>query len=68
MMADYISIHCDNRSVINLSLNLVDYNRTKHIKIRHDFVKVHVSKNFITLKFIDLINQLADIFTKCLSF
>ena len=41
--------------------------RTKHIEIRHHFLRDHAQKGDITLEFISIKDQLADIFTKPLS-
>ena len=62
-----ISIKCDNTSTINLSKNLIQHSRTKHIDIRHHFLCDHVQNGDISLEFIDTNNQLADIFTKPLN-
>jgi len=61
---DHIPIRCDNTSAINLSKNLVQHSRTKHIEIRHHFLRDHVQKGDCVLEFVDTKNQLADIFTK----
>ena len=63
----HISIKCDNTSAINLSKNLIQHSRTKHIDIRHHFLRDHVKNGNISLEFFDLNNQLADIFTKPLN-
>ena len=69
-LADYgisiqkIPIMCDNSSAINLAKNPIVHSRTKHIEIRHHFIRDHISKGDIELKFIDTSRQLADIFTK----
>ena len=55
---------CDNTSAINLAKNPVVHSRTKHIEIRHHFIRDHISKGDIELKFIDTTHQVADIFTK----
>ena len=55
---------CDNTSVINLSKNLVHHSRTKHIDIRHHFLRDNVLKGDITLEFISTDKQVADILTK----
>ena len=62
-----IPIKCDNTSAINLSKNLIQHSRTKHIKIRHHFIRDHVQNEDILLEFIPIKNQLADIFTKPLT-
>ena len=38
----HIPIRCDNTSAINLSKNPILHSRTKHIEIRHHFLKDHV--------------------------
>ena len=67
IVLDHISIKCDNTSAINLSKNPVLHSRTKHIEIRHHFLRDHVLKGDCVLEFVDTKNQLADIFTKPLS-
>ena len=54
-------IYCDNTSAINLSKNPVHHSRTKHIEVRHQFLRDHVAKNNIKLEFIPTTDQLADI-------
>nr|KYP33754.1 Retrovirus-related Pol polyprotein from transposon TNT 1-94 [Cajanus cajan] len=61
---DHIPIKCDNTSAINLSKNPVLHSRTKHIEIRHHFLRDHVQKGDCVLEFVETKNQLADIFTK----
>ena len=56
-------ILCDNTNAINLYKNSVHHSRTKHIKVRHHFLRDHVAKNVIKLEFIPTKDQLADIFT-----
>ena len=58
---------CDNTSAIMISKNPVLHSRTKHIEIRHHFIRDHVEKGDIELVHIDTKNQIADIFTKPLS-
>jgi len=64
LMLDHIPIRCDNTSAINLSKNLILHSRTKHIEIRHHFLRDHVQKGDCVLEFVETKNQLADIFTK----
>ena len=61
---DHIPIRCDNTSGINLSKNPVLHSRTKHIEIRHHFIRNHVQKCDRVLEFVETNKQLADIFTK----
>ena len=62
-----ILIKCDNTSAINLSKNLIQYSRMKHIDIRHHFIRDHIQNEDIILEFVPTENQLADIFTKPLN-
>jgi len=59
-----IPIMCDNTSAINIAKNPIQHSRTKHIDVRHDFIRDHVQKGDIELKFVATCDQLADIFTK----
>jgi hypothetical protein len=44
--------------------NPVEHSRTKHIDIRHHFLRDHQQKEDIEVYHISTKNQLADIFTK----
>ena len=44
---------CDNISAISLTKNLIQHFRTKHIEIRHHFLRDEVGKNEFALNFID---------------
>ena len=52
---------------MNISKNLVQHSRTKHIEIRHHFLRDHTQKGDIILEFVSTKYQFADIFTKPLS-
>nr|KYP71480.1 Copia protein [Cajanus cajan] len=59
-----IPLRCDNTSAINLTKNPILHSRTKHIEIRHHFLRDHVQKNDCVVEFVETSKQLADIFTK----
>ena len=61
---DKVPIYCDNTSTINISENPVLHSRTKHIDVRHHFLRDNVAKGKISLVYIPTEYQLADIFTK----
>ncbi|CAJ2652046.1 unnamed protein product [Trifolium pratense] len=63
---DVMTLYCDNLSAINISKNPVQHSRTKHIDIRHHFIRDLVEENCVELKHIGTSEQLADIFTKAL--
>jgi hypothetical protein len=59
-----VPLTCDNSSAICLVHNPIFHGRAKHIKVRHHFLRDHVEKGDIEMKFIDTEGQLVDIFTK----
>ncbi|WVZ62805.1 hypothetical protein U9M48_012507 [Paspalum notatum var. saurae] len=59
-----IPLLCDNESAVKLTNNPVQHSRTKHIDIRHHFIRDHVAKGDILLRNVGTKEQLADIFTK----
>ena len=61
---EHLTVYCDNTSVINISKNLVQHSRTKHIEIRHHFIRELVKNGILTLEFIHTDDQKADLFTK----
>jgi len=61
---DTMIINCDNTSAINISKNPVQHSRTKHINIRHHFLRDLVESEVVSLSFIHTENQLTDILTK----
>nr|GEZ76295.1 hypothetical protein [Tanacetum cinerariifolium] len=61
-----IPLYCDNRSAIALCCNNVQHSRSKHIDIRHHFIREQIEKVVVELYFVTTDYQLADIFTKVL--
>ncbi|CAM8978671.1 unnamed protein product [Rhodiola kirilowii] len=64
---DSIPILCDNTSVINISKNHVQHSGTKHIEIKHHFLRDCVEKGLVSVDFYRTKEQVADIFTKALN-
>ncbi|KAK2981110.1 hypothetical protein RJ640_021164 [Escallonia rubra] len=59
-------IFCDNASAIAMTKNPVYHGRSKHIDIRHHFIRELVANEVISLKFCGTNEQVADILTKSL--
>ena len=51
---EHIPIRCDNTSAINLTKKPIQHSRTKHIEIRHHFIRDHVQKGDNELKFVSI--------------
>ncbi|GJZ35125.1 hypothetical protein Tco_0580942 [Tanacetum coccineum] len=61
---DDIPIICDNKGAIDLSKNPVQHSRTKHIEIRHHFLRDNVQKGNISIEKVLSEDNIADILTK----
>ncbi|KAK4348782.1 hypothetical protein RND71_031537 [Anisodus tanguticus] len=59
-------VYCDNISVIYLSSNPVQHQRTKHIEIDIHFVRKKVARGQVRVCHVPSRYQIADIFIKCL--
>ena len=65
---DYpVQIKCDNESAIKLASNPVFHARTKHIEVRHHFIREKVLNQEVKLEGVCTNDQVADIFTKALA-
>ncbi|GJY92489.1 hypothetical protein Tco_0508271 [Tanacetum coccineum] len=61
---DEIPIMCDNKGAIDLSKNPVQYSQTKHIEIRHHFLRDNIQKGNIFIEKVSLEDNIANILTK----
>ncbi|GJU28719.1 hypothetical protein Tco_1167340 [Tanacetum coccineum] len=59
-------MYCDNQSAIALCCNSVQHSCSKHIDIRHHFIKEQVERKVFELYLVETKYQLADIFMKAL--
>lgn len=70
MLSDYgighdtLLVYCNNKSTNDILENSIQHSRTKHIEIKHHFIRDLVEEKIIALEYISTENQLADIFTK----
>ncbi|GJR05113.1 putative mitochondrial protein [Tanacetum coccineum] len=60
-------IFCDSNSAVMLSRNPVYHGRTKHVEIKHHFIRKLIEKQDANLKIRRTEEKLADVFTKSLS-
>ena len=61
---DPMLIYCDNTNAINISKNIVMHTRTKNIAIKYHFLRELVQDKEIKLEYVNIVEQIADIFTK----
>ncbi|GJQ96627.1 hypothetical protein Tco_0007766 [Tanacetum coccineum] len=61
---DDVPIMCDNKGAIDLSKNPVQHSRTKHIEIRHHFLRDIVQKEHISIEKVMSVDNITDILTK----
>jgi len=59
-------IHQDNKSTISIAMNPVSHSRTKHIDIRHHFIRQHIAMNDVELVYCETEEMVADVMTKAL--
>jgi len=57
-------LHCDNRAAISISSKDIHHNRTKHIDIRHHFIRDEIQQKKLQIEWISTKEQVADILTK----
>ena len=60
------TLHCDNKSAIAMAKNPVHHSRSKHIALKHHFIREAIEDGEIQLEFCRSEQQLADLFTKAL--
>jgi hypothetical protein len=59
-----VPLMCDNTSAISAAKNPVFHKMMRYVERRHHFLRDHVEKEDIEMRYIDTARQLADIFTK----
>ena len=59
-------VYEDNRACIKIAENASSMRRSKHIDIRHHFLREHVDNGTIVVKPVGTKEQLADVMTKIL--
>jgi hypothetical protein len=61
-------VYCDNISIVYLSTNLVQHQRTKHVEIDLHFVREKVAIGQVRVLHVPTTSQFTDIFTKGLPY
>jgi len=64
---DSVPLYIDNNSALKLTRNPEFHNRSKHIDVKHHFVREKVEEGVINTQRVDTMDNLADVFTKALA-
>jgi hypothetical protein len=64
LIFEKVPLMCDNTSAISIAKNLLFHKRMRHFERKYHFLRDHVEKGDIEMRYIDTEKQLADIFTK----
>lgn len=67
LVFDSVPLYCDDTSSINLSKNPIQHSRTKHIYVKHTFIRDLILKGEIRLNYIPTKYQVTNNFTKAFS-
>jgi hypothetical protein len=62
-----VPLICENTSAISIAKNLVFHKKMRHLERRHHFLRDHIEKGDIKMRYIDTERRLADIFIKPLN-
>ena len=63
-ITDPVILYCDNKSAINISKNPVMHAKTKHIAIKHHYVRELVEDKQVKIEYVNSKEKIVDIFTK----
>jgi hypothetical protein len=59
-----VPLTCNNTSAISVAKNLVFHKKMRHVERRHYFLRDHVEKGDIEMRYIDNERKVAGIFNK----
>jgi hypothetical protein len=63
---DTVPLYIDNNSALKLTRNPEFHSRSKHIDVKHHFIREKVEEGVINTHRVDTTDNLADVFTKAL--
>jgi hypothetical protein len=61
-----VPLMCNNTNAISVAKHPVFHKKIRHVERRHHFLRDHIEKGDIEMRYIDTERQLADIFIKSL--
>ena len=68
MLSKLPYLYMNNQSAIKLVANPIFHKKSKHVDIKNHFVRELVENRTLTIQYMSTVENIADIFTKPLSF
>ena len=62
-----VSLYCDSEATMSRAYNEVYNGKSRHISLRHDYIRELINNGVITIIFVKSVQNLADPLTKPLS-
>jgi exonuclease I len=59
-----IMLYCDNKAAINIANNPIQHDKTKHVEIDRHFIKDKLDEGPVCMPFVEIKEQITDVFTK----
>ena len=63
----YISLHCDSQATMSRALNKIYNGKSRHISLRHEYVRQLITDGIITITYVRSYKNLAGLFIKALA-
>ena len=61
-----LSLHCDSEATMSSAFNNIYNGKSRHISLRHDYIRELISSGTITITYVKSAENLADPLTKAL--
>jgi hypothetical protein len=66
-LMSFIFLYCDSKGTMSRAYSNIYNGKSRHISIRHEYIRELITSRVITIVYVKSINNLADLLTKRLS-